>query len=169
MGVGLLYFDSPEYPPAVNASQLLGWGANQQYADNRFLPNLGGLSSFFEGGLAVGGLFGGPGVGFANDQDEKEYKPTANANMTWVKGNHTFKWGGEVVVEGFPTQSSSRANALYGFSGNETANPWEYTSTAPFLGPSNVAVFGSGFPYASFLLGSVDSLNASAITDTRHG
>ena len=169
MGVGLLYFDQPTYPPAVDAGKLLGWGANQQYPDNRFMPNLGGLSSFFDGGLAVGGLFGGPGVGFAADQDEKEIKPTANVSMTWVKGNHTFKWGGELVVDGFPTQSSSRANALYGFSGNETANPWEFTSTAPFLGASNVAVFGSGFPYASFLLGSVDSLNASAITDTRMG
>jgi Carboxypeptidase regulatory-like domain/TonB dependent receptor len=169
MGVGLLYFDQPTYPPAVNAGQLLGWSASQQYPDNRFMPNLGGLSSFFDGGLAVGGLFGGPGVGFAADQDEKEIKPTANVSMTWVKGNHTFKWGGELVVDGFPTQSSSRANALYGFSGNETANPWEFTSTAPFLGASNVAVFGSGFPYASFLLGSVDSLNASAITDTRMG
>ena len=127
-----------------------------------------GLSSFFAGGLAVGGFFGpGPGVGFAADQDEKEYKPTANVNMTWVKGNHTFKWGGEMVVEGFPTQSSSRANALYGFSDEETQNPWEYTSTAPNLGSS--AIFTSGFPYASFLLGSVDSLNASAITDTRLG
>jgi hypothetical protein len=169
MGVGLLYFDQPTYPPAVNAGQLLGWSASQQYPDNRFMPNLGGLSSFFDGGLAVGGLFGGPGVGFAADQDEKEIKPTANVSMTWVKGNHTFKWGGELVVDGFPTQSSSRANALYGFSGNETANPWEFTSTAPFLGASNVAIFGSGFPYASFLLGSVDSLNASAITDTRMG
>jgi hypothetical protein len=117
----------------------------------------------------VGGLFGGPGVGFAADQDEKEIKPTANASMTWVKGNHTFKWEGELVVDGFPTQSSSRANALYGFSGNETANPWEFTSTAAFLGASNVAVFGSGYPYASFLSGSVDSLNASVITDTRMG
>ena len=169
LGAGLLDFDQPEYPPAVNAAQLLGWSASQTYPDNRFMPNLAGLSSFFEGGLAVGGLFGGPGVGFAADQDAKEYKPTANANMTWVRGNHTFKWGAEMVVEGFPTLSSSRANALYGFSGNETANPWEYTSTAPFLGPSNVAVFGSGFPYASFLLGAVDSLNASAITDSRLG
>ena len=169
MGVGLLYFDQPEYPPSVNAGQLLGWAPNQQYPANNFMPNLGGLSSFFAGGLAVGGLFGGPGVGFAADQDEKEIKPTANVNMTWVKGNHTFKWGGETAIEGFPTQSSSRANALYGFSGNETANPWEFTSTAPYLGASNVAVFGSGFPYASFLLGSVDSLNASAITDTRMG
>ena len=74
-----------------------------------------------------------------------------------------------MVVEGFPTLSSSRANALYGFSGNETANPWEYTSTAPYLGASNVAVFGSGFNYASFLLGAVDSLDTSAITDSRLG
>jgi hypothetical protein len=167
VGAGLLYFDQPEYPPSVNAGQLLGWSASQQYPANNFMPNLGGLSSFFAGGLAVGGLFGGPGVGFAADQDEKEYKPTANVNNTYVKGNHTFKWGGELVVEGFPTQSSSRANALYGFSGNETSNPWAYTSSNPSLGASNV--FTSGFPYASFLLGSVDSLNASAITDTRLG
>jgi len=167
LGAGLLYFDQPQYPPPVNAGSLLGWSANQLYPDNRFMPNMGGLSSFFAGGLAVGGLFGGPGVGFAADQDEKEIKPTANVNMTWVKGNHTFKWGGELVIDGFPTLSSSRANALYGFSGGETQNPWEYTSSAPGLGAS--AVFTSGFPYASFLLGSVDSLNASAITDTRLG
>jgi hypothetical protein len=84
LGAGLLYFDSPQYPPAVNAAQLLGWSANQTYPDNRFMPNLGGLNDLFTGGLAVGGLFGGPGVGFANDQDEKEYKTTANASMTWV-------------------------------------------------------------------------------------
>jgi len=167
IGVGLLYFDQPQYPPSVNAGQLLGWTANQQYPANNFMPNMGGLSSFFAGGLAVGGIFGGPGVGFAADQDEKEIKPTANVNMTWVRGNHTFKWGGEMVVDGFPTQSSSRANALYGFSGAETQNPWEYTSTAPNLGANGI--FTSGFPYASFLLGSVDSLNASAITDTRLG
>ncbi len=167
VGAGLLYFDSPEYPPSVNAGQLLGWNANQLYPANNFMPNLAGLGSFFAGGLAVGGLFGGPGVGFAADQDEKEYKPTANVNMTYVHGNHTFKWGGEMVVDGFPTQSSSRANALYGFSSHETQNPWEFTSSNANLGASGV--FTSGFPYASFLLGSVDSLNASAITDTRLG
>jgi hypothetical protein len=167
VGIGLLDFDSPEYPPSVNAGQLLGYSASQQYPANNFMPNLSGLSSFFAGGLAVGGLFGGPGVGFAADQDEKEYKPTANVNMTYVKGNHTFKWGAELVVDGFPTASSSRANGLVGFSGNETSDPWAYTSSNPSLGSSNV--FTSGFPYASFLLGSEDSLNASALTDTRLG
>jgi hypothetical protein len=167
VGVGLLYFDQPQYPPSVNAGQLLGWSASQQYPANNFMPNIGGLGSFFSGGLAVGGLFGGPGVGFAADQDEKEIKPTANANMTYVKGNHTFKWGAEMAVEGFPTQSSSRANALYGVAAQETQNPWEYTSTAPGLGAN--AFLTSGFGYASWLLGSMDFLNASAITDTRLG
>jgi hypothetical protein len=169
VGIGLLYFDQPEYPPNVNAGQILGWAPNQQYPANNFMPNITGLNSLFTGGLAVGGLFGGPGVGFAADQDAKEIKPTANVNMTWVRGNHTFKWGGEMVVEGFPTVSSSRANGLYGFSANETANPWEFTSSAPFLGASNAGVFESGFGYASFLLGSLDFENVSAITDSRLG
>jgi hypothetical protein len=169
LGVGLLYFDQPEYPPSFNAGQILGWGTNEQYPANNIMPQVAGLSSFFSGGLNLGSGFFAPtpGVGFDGAQDQKEYKPTANANMTWVKGNHTFKWGGELVVEGFPTQSSSRANGLYGVSGNETSDPWQYTSTLPFLGASSI--FVSGNPYASFLLGSLDYINASAITDTRLG
>ncbi len=167
VGVGLLYFNQDDYPPSFNAGQILGWGANQQYPANNIMPQVSGLSSFFEGGMNLGSGFFAPtpGVGFDGAQDEKEYKPTANVSLTWVKGNHTFKFGGEMVVEGFPTQSSSRANGLYGFSYEETQNPWEYTSTA--IGPSSV--FTSGNPYASFLLGAVDNINASAITDTRLG
>ncbi len=167
LGVGLLYLDQPQYPPSVNAGNLLGWSANELYPANNFMPNLAGMNSVFAGGLAVGSTFGGPGVGFAKDQDTKEVKPTANANMTWVKGNHTFKWGGEMVVEGLPSVSSSRADGLYTFSGAQTQNPWEYTSTLPFLGSSGT--FVSGFPYASFLLGSVSGLNVSANTDSRLG
>ena len=168
-GVGLLYFDQNQYPPSFNAGKILGWAPNQQYPANNIMPQVAGLSSFFEGGMNLGSGFFAPtpGVGFAADQDEKEYKPTANVNLTWVKGNHTFKFGGEMVIEGFPTQSSSRANALYGVSYQETQNPWEYTSSNPNLGPSSV--FTSGNPYASYLLGSMDSLNASAITDIRLG
>jgi hypothetical protein len=167
LGVGLLYYNADQYPPSFDAGKILGWAPNQQYPANNIMPQVAGLSSFFEGGMNLGAGFFAPtpGVGFAADQDEKEYKPTANANLTWVKGKHTFKVGGEMVVEGFPTQSSSRANALYTVSYEETQNPWEYTS--PAIGPSSV--FTSGNPYASFLLGSMDGLNASAITDTRLG
>jgi hypothetical protein len=167
LGIGLLYLDQPDYPPSVNAGQILGYAPNQEFAANNFMPNLAGMSSVFAGGLAVGTTFGGPGTGFAKDQDTKDVKPTANANMTWVKGNHTFKWGGEMVVEGLPAVSSSRADGLYTFSGLQTQNPWEYTSTLPFLGASGVYV--SGFNYASFLLGSVSGLAESANTDSRLG
>jgi hypothetical protein len=168
-GVGLLYFDQNTYPPSFNAGQILGWAPNQQYPANNIMPQVSGLSSFFEGGMNLGSGFFAPtpGVGFAADQDEKEYKPTANVSLTWVKGNHTFKFGGEMVIEGFPTVSSSRANGLYSVSYQETQNPWEYTSANPNLGPSSV--FTSGNPYASYLLGSLDSLNISAITNTRLG
>jgi hypothetical protein len=169
LGVGLVDFDQNQYPPSFNAGQILGWASNQQYPANNIMPQIAGLSSFFSGGLNLGSGFFAPtpGVGFAADQNERDYKPTANANMTWVRGNHTFKWGAEMVIEGFPTTSSSRANGLYTVAGAETQNPWEFTSSAPGLGAS--AFFTSGNPYASFLLGMVDGLNASAITDTRLG
>ncbi len=95
LGAGLLYFDQNQYPPSFNAGQILGWGPNQQFPANNIMPQVSGLSSFFEGGMNLGAGFFAPtpGVGFAADQDEKEYKPTANANLTWVHGNHTFKVG----------------------------------------------------------------------------
>jgi hypothetical protein len=105
-----------QYPPSVNAGQVLGWAANQQYPANNFMPKVAGLSSFFEGGLNAGaGLFAPtPGVGFAADQDEKEYKPTANINMTWVKGNHTFKVGRGTGGRRFPhAEFQPRQRSLY--------------------------------------------------------
>jgi hypothetical protein len=167
LGAGLMLYDQNQYPAPINAGQLLGWAANQQYAANTIMPQLNGLSSIFSGGLALGQGFGAPapGVGFPGAQDDKNIKPTANASMTWVKGSHTFKWGAEMVVEGNPAFSSNRSNGIYGFAVQETQNPWEYTSAA--IGPSSV--FTSGNPYASFLLGSPDYINASAITDSRLG
>ena len=81
--------------------------------------------------------------------------------MTWVHGNHTFKAGADMVLEGFPQQSSIRAYGEYGFSGQQTENPAEY-------GVGGI-VFPSGFPYASFLLGQTNYVETSAINDTRLG
>jgi hypothetical protein len=162
LGAGLLYDNLPTITPPTSTSNL--WAPNQQFPANTLTPSIGGLNSIFTGGLALGSGFGAPapGVGAFSAQTLKEIKPTANANMTWVRGNHTFKWGAEMTLEGFPQQSSARANGLYGFAGYETANPWEYGNPATGL-------FQTGFPYASFLLGSPDSLNVSAITDSRLG
>src|SRR5215472_12595571 len=81
--------------------------------------------------------------------------------MTWVKGNHTFKAGAELIIEGFPQPSLARANGGFNFTNAETANPWDNGNANP--------TFQTGFPYASFLLGAANSMTYSAITDSRLG
>ena len=88
-------------------------------------------------------------------------KPTAVAALSWVKNNHTFKYGASLSVEGFPQWNFLRTNGSYAFSSAETGLPYLNQTTA---GGGNV-----GFPYASFLLGTVDSGNMSVPTDTRLG
>ena len=39
------------------------------------------------------------------------YKPTANTNLTWVRNNHTYKFGGEMMVDAY---KSSNYNLLHG-------------------------------------------------------
>ena len=162
MGIGLLYYQHPVFTATSSQSQL--WPANAQFAANNYLPAIGAANNVFTGGMSIGtGLFGGsgPGVGGFNNINLKDIKPTANVSLTWVKGNHTFKAGGELIVEGFPQQSAARANGGFTFTGAETANPWDNGNVNPF--------FQTGFPYASFLLGKTNSMQYSALTDSRLG
>ena len=72
-----------------------------------------GLENFVSGGFG-GPNFGGSGPAFISFLWEE--KPTANANLTWVHGNHIFKYGGELIVDGYPEQSGWRANGAFGIS-----------------------------------------------------
>ncbi len=162
VGIGLQYYNRPLF--TVTSSQDAYWPKNAQFAANNYMPSIGGALNFITGGMSLGGgLFGGsgPGGGTFNNYQLKDIKPTANVSLTWVKGNHTYKAGGEMIVEGFPQQSAVRANGGFNWSNLETANPWE-------VGQASFP-FQTGFPYASFLLGAVDSLNYSALTDSRLG
>ena len=162
MGAGLLYYTHPQFTDHFDQSQY--WPANAQFAANTYAPSIGSALNFFTGGVSMGtGLFGGTGPGapgFANVL-LKDIKPTANVSLTWVKGNHTIKAGGELVVEGFPQQSSARANGGFTFTAAETANPWDNGNVNP--------TFGTGFAYASFLTGQANTLTHSALTDSRLG
>ncbi len=166
IGVGLFYTDHPVFTQTSNfQSQMtaLTNGAFQQFPASQYIPAISGLSNGFTGGLALGSGFGAPGIGPAgfDESDLKDIKPTGNASVTWVKGNHTFKAGMEMVLEGFPQQSSIRAFGQYGFSNIETQNPYE-------VGLANNN-FPTGFQYASFLLGAADNITSSAVTDSRLG
>jgi hypothetical protein len=88
-------------------------------------------------------------------------KPTGNASLTWVKGNHTYKFGAETRIEGYPVEINNNALGVYSFSAEQTGLP-------SMLG---ISLKGGtiGFPYASFFLGMVNSGNIGFVSNIRAG
>jgi hypothetical protein len=151
LGAGLLYTTQPNLTPAFDQSSL-GWSKN--FAAPTLFPWLSITPDPSRGGMSyVGGIFNP----YAYLED---IKPTQNASLTWVKGNHTYKFGGEMIFEGFPNLSYSRANGNLGFGAQQTADPWE-------VGKGTNAF--TGFSYASFLLGRSLSLNHGTGSSNRLG
>ena len=161
LGVGYLYTYIPSGAPNYDENSLGLTG----YPVSNYFPNFSGLSDFFTGGVSLAaGPFGGGTIGPAGFlQNLWDEKPTANASMTWVKGNHTYKFGGELMIEGFPDKGVNRANGNFGISAAETGNPDEQR-----VGLSSVTGT-TGFGYASFLLGQVDNLNINPATQSKLG
>jgi hypothetical protein len=100
------------------------------------------------------------------------------ASVTWVKNNHTFKFGGELRNQGDYNINAGALNGTYGFSGAQTALPYIVSAAslsppcpAAFTGCSQALLAGNtiGFPYASFLLGLVDTANAKPPSEGRIG
>jgi len=145
LGAGLLQTTLYTLPSATyDQSQL--FGNNTFYIPNQF-PNITPGFDASKGGSNVS-----MGVGFSA-LFQKDTKPTFNNSFTWVKGNHTYKFGGEAIFVGLPIGNGSRSNGVFGFSQAETADPY-----ATGLTFANGA---TGFTYASFLLGNYSSLNLS--------
>jgi hypothetical protein len=168
VGVGYIQQYQPTDYPNFDQSTL---GLSGYFAKNRF-PSIGG---FFDGSpttnIAAGlenfisGGFGGPNVGGLGPAFISflwEEKSTANTNLTWVKGNHSFKFGGEFINDGYPEHSAWRANGAFGISNAETADPWQNLQPLNFNVPT-------GFSYASFMLGLVDDVQISPFTQTKTG
>jgi len=150
--IGLGYFQTtnPQLLQDFDQNQL-GWAKN--YYVNEF-PSILGLFNPVRGGFspAIGSTFPRKYV--------KDIKPTANTNLTWVKGNHSIKMGAELIVEGFPTLNYSRATGVYTFSPQQSSIPWE--DGQPLNGTT-------GFGYASFLLGYAQAMNLAQVTNSRLG
>ena len=89
------------------------------------------------------------------------YTPTAVSSLTWVKDNHTLKFGAEVRPQGFQGKYLTGTNGDFTFAAGQTAEPF---------GASNVVNGGTiGFPYASFLLGAVASGTINPYSNARTG
>ena len=176
-GAGLLYYYHPDlgyqapFTSGAEAAASQGFGGAPggktfaPFPASTYMPSFAGLNdAIIGGGLALGSGFFAPGAGtsaLAGGYEDTDVKPTANTSVTWVHGNHTFKAGADMVLEGFPQKSSLRAFGEYNFSAQQTENPAEY-------GVGGI-IFPSGFPYASFLLGAVSSVETSAVNDSRLG
>jgi hypothetical protein len=96
-------------------------------------------------------------------------RPSFNTNMTWIRGNHAYKAGGEVWLQGNITAPPSGVvlsfNALAA-----NGQPANFGATAlPFSPAAGLGGQAMGFPYANFLLGDVTSASQSAPTDSRMG
>ena len=61
------------------------------------------------------------GVAFTLTPVANDIKPTFNANLTWVKGNHTYKLGATALFEGIQSVNASRADGQFGFSQQQTS------------------------------------------------
>ncbi len=160
LGVGYYQVWEPSFPAQFDQNSIGLHG----YFDPNLFPTMSGLYNTNSGGWAgpgqLLGALGGLG-GFYQAQLWEE-KPTANTNLTWVKGNHIFKFGGEYTGEGLPEEANYRANGNFTFSNAETADPWQNGQALNY--PN-----GTGFAYASFMLGLPDKLALSQPTGTKLG
>ena len=151
LGVGLLYQNYLEVAGAegFHPSSIGLKGQN----DDNVMPTIAGLSAL-KGGYSLG-------IGPFTLINIVNPKPTANTSLTWVKQNHTFKFGGEMVVDGFINKNRTYAEPWITFAATETTQP----SINGVVGLTGSA----GLGLASFLLGRVDSGYTALQTDTRLG
>lgn len=88
-------------------------------------------------------------------------KPTANASLTWIRKNHTYKIGAEFRLEKYPTTVKYPGYGYYNFSADQTGQP----STEG----QNLQGGTVGFPYASFLLGLVNNGDIGVVSEPELG
>jgi hypothetical protein len=147
------------FPQTNNYNVTTGLGIQGPFTTNlagSTFPDFNGATSGTTGGLPQLG-----NTSFNGRTDTRNQRPTGIATLTWVKNNHTYKFGGEVRIEGYPNYNEIRLNGTYSFSGNQTALP--YNNSTTFSGNT------IGLGYASFLLGLTNETRVSLPTNPHLG
>jgi hypothetical protein len=142
LGIGWNHYRSYQFPESF----LSGYNAQQQLG---LVGSAGpGFPAIYFGAAAFGGSSVNIG-GFNSGDTQTQDTPKAVASATWVRGNHTYKAGGEFRIDGWIDAQITGVMGAWTFSNNETALP--YLATGTINGGS------IGYGYASFLLGQADS------------
>jgi hypothetical protein len=147
------------YVPSVTTS-----GALTNYDAEAELGLKGGITHRFfppmSGMLAGNGTGGMKNIGSAAGTRNYTQSPTFNASLSWVKSNHSIKFGSEFRTEGYPVVSVANTDGTYTFAQATTGQPFQN---------ANVNGANVGFGYASFLLGQVSSVTIANPTNPRLG
>ena len=152
VGIGYIWQRQPTDTPAFDQSALglQGYPVSDRFPSmtvrNAFSPNINEL--------LTGGY--GPGVGPPFIATIYEQKPTGNINLTWVKGNHTYKFGGELSLRAIRSTASGAPMGSSISRRRRPADPWQNFQPLNTANPT-------GFTYASFMLGLVDRCRAVPI------
>jgi Carboxypeptidase regulatory-like domain/TonB dependent receptor len=147
-----------------------------------FNPSTLGLTGFLASGPfpsfagQCSGLYGGMGgpialgacgaIGTAGGTNEPEEKPTYVANLTWVKGKHTYKIGGSLVELAIVPQVPPTVSFNVGTGASAgCASP---ATCQPFVPSQSFNSFTTGFGYASWMLGDYTASTQTPYTDPRN-
>jgi hypothetical protein len=143
--MGFSFFDPS--PTTGNSDNLKVFGLPGTYVS--IVPTINGLAG--ANGMGMGVMTAAIGTNFGPNAQQHQWqqKPTGTATLSWVKGNHTYKFGGEFRAESYPSEAITPANGAFNFAANQTA--------LPYLNTTSTGGGTIGFPYASFLLGSVNT------------
>ncbi len=153
------YLGRPSVTPDYDVCGQLGL-CSQAFQRPATFPLLTGLNDVTAGGTSIAGP---PGRA-----DNKYSIVDSIASLTWVKGNHTFKFGANLEFQGSFTFTVSNLSGTYGFSSAQTAMPY-LVSAATGVSTANIGANHIGLPYASFLLGAVDTAEVDPPSEVRFG
>jgi hypothetical protein len=153
------YLGRPSVTPDYDVCAGIGL-CSQAFQRPATFPLLTGLNDTTAGGTSIAGP---PGRA-----DNVYSIVDTTASLTWVKGNHTFKFGGNGEFQGSYTNTVSNLSGTYGFSSAQTAMPY-LVNTSTGTSTANIAANHVGLPYASFLLGAVDTAEIDPPSRVRFG
>jgi hypothetical protein len=154
------YSDEGNYlvPPVTNYNAVTSLGLTGATV-NKLFPNFTTGVSTVTGGMSELGAQAPPGEGAYLTTQSSQQQPTAQANATWVKSDHTFKFGSDWRLEFEPVSSLTGTGGDYTFNGNATEQI--------ALQGLSVSSGTTGFPFADFLLGDLSEVNIAAPANYR--
>ncbi len=151
LGAGYQRYNNPDSaPPSITEYDAAGQLGFRGHFGKGF-PRMFGTGGPY-GGIVVfpGGQIGGtPGIGVSNRNLYLQDKPTAVASVTYIRGNHTYKLGGDWRFDTFTNRNTNLVAGQYTFS--------NLTTGMPATEGQNLQGGSIGHNYASFLLGLVSS------------